>query len=426
MSPRLRSATRDTFRSLSTPNFRLFFGGQFVSQVGNWLTMIAMTLLVLDRTDSGLAVGVMTACQFLPVLLFGPWAGLVADRSDKRKLLLVVQSVAMAQSGVLAALAFGGDSVPLAWFYVIAVVGGFAVAFDNPARRSYVVELVPEEDVPNAVALNSAMMTGSRIIGPALAGLLIELFGFGWAFLVDGVSYVAVLWGLWLIDPAATRRPPLATRGKGQVREGLRYVRQVPVLWISLVMMAIVGTLTFNFAVVFPLFVTESLDGTNAAFTILFSVTSIGSLGGALATARRRTVELRGVVVTTGAFGAAMALLAIVPNLAVAYPVSLLVGFTSIAFMTTCTAIVQLRADPVMRGRVLALQAMVFLGSTPIGGPILGAVCDAFGARSGLLIGAAAALGASAWGWSRARRLTAIPVATDEVLETGAELGVAG
>jgi MFS family permease len=426
MSPRLRNATSDTFRSLSSHNFRLFFAGQFVSQVGNWLTMIAMTLLVLDRTDSGLAVGIMAACQFLPVLLFGPWAGLVADRSDKRKLLLVVQSVAMAQSFLLAALAFG-DDVALPWFYLVALIGGFAVAFDNPARRSFVVELVDEEDVPNAVSLNSAMMTGSRILGPALAGLLIELFGFGWAFLADGLSYLTVLWGLWLIDTSTTRRPPLATRGKGQVREGLRYVRQVPVLWISLVMMALVGTLTFNFSVVFPLFVTESLGGTNAAFTILFSVTSIGSLVGALSTARRRQVELRDVIVTTALFGGSMALLALAPNLAVAYPVSLLVGFTSIAFMTTATSIVQLRADPSMRGRVLALQAMVFLGSTPIGGPILGAICDAWGARSGLLVGAAAALGASAWGWSQAKRhVTPDPIATDEVLETGAELGMAG
>jgi hypothetical protein len=216
-------------------------------------------------------------------------------------------------------------------------------------------------------------------------------------------------------------------RGKGQVRAGLRYVRQVPVLWISLVMMAIVGTLTFNFGVVYPLFVERTLGGDTASFTLIYSVTSVGSLIGALATARRKSVELRDVVLTTAGFGAAMGVLTFVPNLAVAFPVVMLVGLSSIAFMTTATAIVQLRADPVMRGRVLALQAMVFLGSTPIGGPALGAICDAFGARAGLGVGAAAALGAAAWGATRIRQVrpaTAVD-ATTGLVTTGAELGVA-
>jgi MFS family permease len=400
MKERFGGGVRDTFRSLSIRNFRLFFTGQFISQVGNWLTMIALSLLVLDRTDSGIAVGLLLACQFGPVLLFGAWAGLLADRSDKRKLLLIVQTVAMAQSFALAALAFAHD-IPVGWFFVVAALGGFATAFDNPARRSYVVELVPEEHVQNAVSLNSAVMTSSRIFGPALAGLLITTVGYGWAFLSDGITYLAVLVGLWMIDSSTVRRSPLVARGKGQVRDGLRYVSQVPVLWISLVMMAIVGTLTFNFGVVFPLFVKRTMGGSTADFTILYSVTSVGSLVGALATARRKTAELRDVVLTTAAFGAAMALLTVVPNLWFAYPAAILVGGTSIAFMTTSTAIVQLRAAPAMRGRVLALQAMVFLGSTPIGGPILGWICDVLGARAGVAVGAIAALGAATWGVTR-------------------------
>ncbi|MCU1377307.1 MAG: arabinose efflux permease family protein, partial [Acidimicrobiales bacterium] len=188
MKRRLGNATRDTFRSLSVRNFRLFFTGQFISQVGNWLTMIALALLVLDRTGSGVAVGLLVACQFGPVLLFGAWAGLVADRSDKRRLLLIVQAVAMLQSFVLAALAFVHDA-PIASFYVVAALGGLATAFDNPARRSFVVELVPQENVQNAVSLNSAVMTSSRIFGPALAGLLISTVGYGWCFLLDAISY---------------------------------------------------------------------------------------------------------------------------------------------------------------------------------------------------------------------------------------------
>jgi MFS family permease len=423
---RIGVATRETFQSLGVRNFRLFFTGQFISQVGNWLTMIALTLLVLDRTGSGVAVGFLVACQFGPVLVFGAWAGLIADRSDKRKLLLLVQTVAMVQSFALATLAFLHHA-PIASYFVVAAIGGFATAFDNPARRSYVVELVPEEHVQNAVSLNSAVMTSSRIFGPAIAGLLITTVGYGWCFLADGLSYIAVLVGLWMIDSSTVRRSPLVARGKGQVRAGLRYVRQVPVLWISLVMMAVVGTLTFNFGVVFPLFVKRTLGGDTGAFTLIYSVTSVGSLIGALATARRKTAELRDVVLTTAAFGAAMTVLTFVPNLAIAYPVVMLVGLTSIAFMTTATAIVQLRADPVMRGRVLALQAMVFLGSTPIGGPILGWVCDTFGARAGVAVGGAAALGAAAWGATRLRQVRPATTveATKGLVTTGAELGVA-
>jgi predicted MFS family arabinose efflux permease len=285
------------------------------------------------------------------------------------------------------------------------------MAFDNPARRSFVVEMVPEDDVTNAVSLNSALMTSSRVVGPALAGLLIATVGYGWAFLGDGLSYVAVLVSLWLIRSEEVRRPPVTPRGRGQVRAGLRYARSQPELWVPLVMMALVGTLAFNFQVVFPLFVTRDLGGSDTAFTVLFSVVSIGSLIGALATARRTTVDVRSVALASIAFGAAMALMAVVPGLPVALGAGLLVGLGSIAFLTTSTSIVQLRADPSMRGRVLALQAMVFLGSTPIGGPILGAVAEHLGARYAIGVGAAAAVGAGLWGLSVVRS----GAATDEV-----------
>ena len=403
MRRRLAGAAQDTFRSLGVRNFRLFFAGQLISQVGNWLTMIAMTLLVLHLTDSGVAVGVLAACQFGPVLLLGAWAGLVADRSDKRKLLVVVQALAMAQSFALAALVFMGDP-PLVSLYAVALVGGVLVAFDNPARRAFVVEMVPEDSVQNAVSLNSALMTGSRVIGPALAGLLVATVGYGWCFVVDGVSYTAVIVGLLLMRTSELRTPTPSPRAKGQVRAGLRYVRGVPELWIPLVMMAVIGTLTFNFQVVMPLFVDRTLHGSEGAFTLLYSVISIGSLVGALVTARRTRVELRHVVMAAVAFGIAMIVLAGVPGLAFAFPVGLAVGGASIMFMTTSTAIVQLEAEPAMRGRVLALQAMVFLGSTPIGGPLLGFVSEAFGPRAGVLLGGLAAVGAAAWGWYALRR----------------------
>ncbi len=402
MSPRTLRWTENTFRSLRSRNFRLFFGGQLVSQVGNWLTMIAQTLLVLKLTDGGLALGILTACQFAPLLLLGAWSGLVADRSDKRKLLLVVQSLAMAQSFVLAALAFM-DRPPLLGVYALALAGGFAVAFDNPARRAFVVEMVEDEDVQNAVSLNTALMTGSRIVGPALAGLLVTTVGYGWTFLLDGLSYIAVLVALWRMDTNALRAAPVQPRGRGQIREGLRYIRSVPELRIPLLMMTVVGTLGFNFQVVIPLFVTDTLNGDDRAFTLLFSVLSAGSFVGALVAARRKHVDLRAVALACAGFGAALSVMAAAPSLVAAFPAAVLVGFSGVAFMTTSTAIMQLRASPSMRGRVLALQAMVFLGSTPIGGPVLGWLCDVTSPRVGLLVGGVATLAAAAWGLATAR-----------------------
>jgi MFS family permease len=394
---RLRIASGETFRSLAIRNFRLFFVGQGISQIGNWLTLIAQSLLVLKLTDNGVAVGLLMAAQFGPVLLFGAFAGLVADRSDKRRLLLVVQTFAMAQSFALAVLAF--QDHPQVWgIYAIACLGGFATAFDNPARRSFVVELVPEEHVTNAVSLNSALMTGSRVVGPALGGLLIVTVGFGWAFLLDGLSYVAVLVGLWMIDPTKVRTPVPTPRGKGQVRAGLRYAWSITELRVPLLMMTIIGTLAFNFQTVLPLFATRDLHGGTGTFSLLMSVVSVGSLAGALRSARRTEVSVRTVSLSSAGFGASMLALAAAPGQPLAFAVALVMGFTSISFMTASTAIVQLRAEASMRGRVLALQAMVFLGSTPIGGPILGWICQHLGARWGLATGALATLAAAGYG----------------------------
>jgi MFS family permease len=413
---RLRAAGRETFASLEHRNFRLFFAGQGISQIGNWLTLVAQTLLVLKITDSGVALGVLAAAQFGPVLVLGAWAGLIADRSDKRKLLLVVQALAMLQSFMLAALAFAGDP-PLAALYAVAVFGGVCMAFDNPARRSFVVEMVPPQQVNNAVSLNSALMTSSRVVGPALAGLLVSTVGYGWAFLGDGLSYVAVLAGLWMMRTSELRPAPVAQRARGQVREGLRYVRSVPELFVPLVMMGVIGTLSYNFQTVFPLFVTRDLDGSDATFTALFSVVSVGSLAGALVTARRADTGVRRVSLAALAYGAAMAMMSVAPNVAVAVGLGVVLGVASITFLVSSTAIVQVRAAPEMRGRVLALQAMLFLGSTPVGGPIVGWVAERFGARYSIGLGAVAALGAGLWGLAVMRRAERIPADATPAVE---------
>jgi MFS family permease len=419
----VRAAGRDTFRSLRIRNFRLFFVGQLISQVGNWLTLVAQTLLVLQLTGSGVAIGLLTAAQFGPLLLLGAWAGLVADRSDKRKLMMTVQAVAMLQSFALAGLAFM-DEPPLGWFYVVAVIGGITTAFDNPARRAFVVEMVPEDHVANAVSLNSALMTSSRVIGPALAGLLVVTVGFGWAFAVDGLSYIAVLVALAMMRSSELSTPDRTPRGKGQVREGLRYVRATPPLFVPLVMMAVVGTLAFNFQVVFPLFVERDLGSSDTTFTVMLSILSVGSLLGALATARLRQIRIRTVALAAVAFAIPMLAMAVVPSLPVAYVVSWFLGVGSITFLTSATAIVQLESTPSMRGRVLALQGMVFLGSTPIGGPLLGWVSEAFGARWGIAIGGFGCLGAAAWGLAMARRDPPLPLTQDQAREATEEAEV--
>ncbi len=400
---RLRLATSETFASLQVRNFRLFFIGQAVSQIGTWLCMVAQTLLILELTGSGIALGLLAAAQFGPVLLLGAWAGVVADRSDKRRLLMIVQSLSMLQSFVLAALAFSG-SPPVALIYAVAFAGGVLTAFDSPARRSFVVEMVPRDHINNAVSLNSAIMTGARVVGPALAGVLVATVGFGWTFLIDGVSYVAVLAGLLLMRPAELHSAPLVARAKGQVRAGLRYAASVPQLLVPLVMMAVIGTFAFNFQVVFPVFVIDDLGGTQSTFTLLFSVLSVGSLVGALAVARRTSSSVRRVGTTALAFGGAMAALAVAPNQAVAFAIGPLIGIASISFMTASTAIVQTESLAAMRGRVLALQSMVFLGSTPIGGPILGWVAEHLGARYAVGLGALACVAAGTWGLWMVRR----------------------
>jgi MFS family permease len=404
---RVRRTARRTFLSLRHRNFRLFFYGQLVSNTGNWLTNIALTLLLLHLTNSGLAVGALTAAQFGPILLLSPWAGAIADRSDKRKLLFVTQSVEMCQSAVLAVFAFMPNP-PVAAFYVIAMAGGIALAFDNPLRRSFVTEMVPAADRPNAVALYSAIVNASRIFGPALAGVLVVTVGYGWCFTVDAASYVFVIVALWMMRPDELHRVVVPEKAKGAVRTAIRYIVAMPSLRIAFVMLTVVGTLGYNLNVELPLFVERSLHDGDSAFTFLYTIFSIGALASALVVANRELVHLRNVLIGAGAFGCALLLLAATPSLGVAVPVLLLLGVTSILYFTATTAIVQVDADPSLHGRILALQSVLLIGTAPIGGPIDGAIADVFGARAPLLLGGVAALAAALWGVFAARRAHAL------------------
>lgn len=389
MRRRLQLATADTFRSLRERNFRLFFIGQGISQVGTWVQSVALVWLVLTRTGSGVALGLTTALQFLPILVLGPWAGLLADRVDKRKLLVCTQAASAAQAGGMGLLVLtGADSLTL--IYALSLVFGLITALDNPVRRAFVVELVAEPHVPNAVGLNSALMTGSRIVGPAVAGVMIAGVGVAWCFLANAVSYAAVLAGLSRMDPAGFRPAARAQRGRGQLREGFRYVWRTPELRLPLILVGVAATLAFNYPVLFPLLAERSLGGGAGTFGLLYSTMSIGSLAGALMVARRKHIDGRWLARGALAYGAALLFLASAPTLPLAVASTLPVGFTGVILLSGSNTLLQLHAGPAMRGRVNALFAMVFLGSTPFGGPIAGWVGEHFGARAGLGLGAVA------------------------------------
>jgi MFS family permease len=355
------------------------------------MQMIAIGLLVLAITDSGVAVGLITAAQFLPILVLGAWGGVLADRRDRQHLL-----IAMNAAGALVATAFavlvlsGHESL---WsVYLLTFAAGTVVALENPSRRAFVTDLVAETDVPNAVGLNSTLMTTSRVFGPALGGLLIAGPGIGWCFAANAISYVPQLWLFLKLDRSRFRPTTLVVKAKGQLRAGLRYVWSLPELRLPLLLVTAVGTMAFNFAVILPLFATRDLDGSATTFTTMMSIMSIGSVLGALTIARRTKADTAFLARCTLALAASMAALALAPGTLAAYLAVIPVGITSIMVISGSNAVVQLATVPEMRGRVLALISVVFLGSTPIGGPITGWISEVFGARWALALGAITSL----------------------------------
>lgn len=276
-----------TFSSLHHRNFRLYFSGQLISNTGNWLTNIAITLLVLKITHSGLDVGILAACQYGPIFLISTWGGVIADRKDKRSILLVTQSLEMAESIGLAILAFL-PRTPLLGLYILALGGGVILAFDNPLRRSFVSELVPEKDVPNAIVIYSTLVNITRIIGPLLAGLLIVTFGYGWCFTLDAGSYIAIIGCLLFMKTKELFLHPPAQKLKSQIRAVMHYVISQPILWITFLMLTIVGLLSYNFNVTLPLFVIDGLHKTNTTYTVLYASMSMSSIVTALVVAHKK------------------------------------------------------------------------------------------------------------------------------------------
>lgn len=400
---KLRQMFGKMFFSLRTRNFRLYFTGQLISNTGNWLTNVALILFVLKLTGSGLAVGLLAACQYGPILFLSAWGGAIADRFDKRRMLLISQSLEMAQSVGLAILAFMPHP-PLIALYILALFGGIFLAFDNPFRRSFVSEMVPPEDIPNAVALYSTTVNVARIFGPALAGLLATTLGFGWCFTLDAASYIAVIIGIIMMRPAELYRRPAQPRTGGEVRAGVRYILSTPFLWINFVMLAAIGTLAYNFSVTLPLFVTNGLHSSGEVFTILYSVFALGAVISALAITQKNLIAMRYINLGAAALGVAMLFLAFAPGVGVAAAAVFLVGVASILYMNSTTTMVQVKAKQEMHGRVLAIQMVFLAGTSVIGGPFSGWLADAFGARSPLMFGGVVCLLAAAFGYYATRR----------------------
>jgi MFS family permease len=410
-----KEALGKTFSSLRIRNFRLFFIGQLISNTGNWLTNVALILLVLKITGSGFAVGVLTACQFGPIFFLSPWAGVLADRWDKRRLLLATQSLEMLQSVGLAIMAFLPHP-PLVGLYILATVGGILLSFDNPFRRSFVSEMVPANEIPNAVVLYSTVVNISRIFGPALAGLLVVTLGFGWGFTIDACSYIAVLIAIFMMRTAELHRSVHKPGTKGSVREGVRYVLSLPVLWISFVMLLFIGTLSYNFNVTLPLFVTRTLHSNEGVFTILYSVFSLGAVVCSLAVAHRRLVGIRHIIIGAFALGITMILLAFVSRVSFAMPIAFLIGMATILYMNATTALAQVESKHEMHGRVLSLQTVLTMGTTILGGPLSGWLADSWGARAPFIFGGIVCLAAAGFGWWATKRYIPRAIEENEVL----------
>lgn len=401
---RVWAMSRRTFASLRVRNYRLFFWGQLVSMTGTWMQSVAQGWLVLRLTGSGVAVGTVTGLQFLPMLLAGAWGGVIADRVDKRRALIATQ-VSMAVVAAVLAVLTVTEVVELWMVYLAAFLMGCANVIDTPTRQAFVTEMVGRDGLPNAIGLNSAVFNGSRVVGPAVAGSLIVGVGLWTCFLVNALSFLAVIGGLVSMRVDELHRGVPLPREPGQVRAGLRYVWASPERRWTILLVAAVGTFGFNFGVVLPLMARFTFGRGAGAFGLMTSVMGLGSLVGALATAARsRPSSTRFLVAACGVTGVTMLAAAVAPTLALELVVLALVGAAVITFMTTANSILQLGSEPAMRGRVMALYALVFLGSTPIGGPIVGWLSEAFGPRYGLGAGGVVALAASAVGAVALRR----------------------
>lgn len=385
-----------TFASLKFFNYRIWFAAALVANVGTWMQRVAQDWLVLTQLteNSGTAVGFVTGLQFLPVIFLSPYAGLLADRVDRRKLLMTTQGL----MGLLALLlgVFTLTGIVELWHvYLFAFLLGCVAAVDNPARQVFVSEMVPAERLPNAVGLNSASFNAARLVGPGAAGFLIAAVGTGWAFVLNGISFAATIWAMSLMRKRELHKTPRATRSRGQIREGIRYVRHRSDIIVIMVIACVVSTFGLNFQLTSALMATEVFGKNADGYGMLGSILAIGSLSGALIAARRVRPRVRLVIGAGFMFGIAVGVMALMPTYELYALASIPVGFFSLTMMTAANATIQMSVEPEMRGRVMALYLVVFVGATPVGAPVVGWIAETYGARWGVGIGAITAIAVS-------------------------------
>jgi MFS family permease len=407
---RVVRAGRVTFAALAIPNYRRYYGGQSISLIGTWMQMTAQSWLVYTLTHSGAMLGVIIALQTLPVLILGPYGGVVADRVDKRRMMIALQSAMGVQALILGVLTVTG-AIRVWEIGILAALLGVNNAFENPARQSFMMELVGSEHLRNAVSLNSVLVNVARSIGPAIAGILIATVGDGECFLINAASFIPVVLTLTSMDTSQLATVTPAPRARGQLREGLRYIRSTPTLAVPLVMMAVAGCLTYEFQVSLPVMADRGLRAGATGFGFMTAAMGFGAVIGGLLVAARGKIGLRPLVLSALGFGTALALATVAPDLPLELVALAIAGAGSIAFMSMGNSTLQLNSAPEMRGRVMSLWFVAFQGSTPIGGPLVGLTMAAIGPRAGLGLGATVALLVAFGGALAIRRLAVPPAA---------------
>jgi MFS family permease len=413
VNARVEALGRRTFASLRFRNYRLYFVSQIISFSGTWMQSIALSWLVLELTGSGAALGTVLAMQFLPTLLLAPLGGMLADRFEKRRLIIGTQTTAGLLALALGIITLTGV-VELWMVYALAAGFGTVTALDNPSRQTFVMEMVGPDDVSNAVTLNSVVVNGARVIGPAVAGVVIATAGVGECFVFNAVSYVAVVTAMFLIRPDQLHESARSARAPRQVRDGFRYAWSEPTLRTTIIMLALIGTLTFEFSTTLPMLAEFTFGAGATGLAIMTAMMGGGAVIGGLAVASAGPPTPQRLIAVAAAFGVAVAAIAVMPSIGLVYVVMPFVGVTSVSTIAWSNATLQLHSDPKMRGRVMALFSMSLIGTTPIGGPIVGWLGDHTSPRVSLLVGAVGALAASAFGYVslvRAGRLDAQPAA---------------
>ena len=397
LSNYLRHFSQETFSSLHVRNYRLYYIGQIISTSGTFIQSIAQAWLVLELTNSGIALGITTALQYLPILIFGPYGGVIADRISKRKILYFTQSISGVLALILGVLVATG-LVKVWMVYILAFCLGMVNVFDNPARQTFYIELVGPDNLRNAVTLYSTLVNLARIIGPAIAAALIASAGLAPCFIINGISYIAVVIMLNMMRANELLITPPVPRAKGQLQEGFKYVASSNILGPTLLMMAIIGTLTFEFQVSLPLIAHNTFNGDASSYAFLSISMGVGAVIGGIFFASRKGIKPYKLVSASLFFGLAVLAAALMPSLLVTGLAMVLVGICSINFSSLGNTTLQLVSSPQMRGRVMSFWSVAFLGSTTIGGPIVGWFAQAVGARWGLALGGLAALVAAALG----------------------------